>query len=173
MNRELVTLAFGVVLVSGVVVVSVWQNYPGRAQEAAIPPAGAPVPPDADPAPAPSVPPAAKPRVEEAKGAPPPAAPASLAPSRLEAAVVVVHKHRFGDCEGTLRAVPGTLTYSTSHKEDGFRLSFAEVEEFALDAEKKTLRIRRRGGRTWNFTTPGESGTALAAFHRDATRARR
>jgi hypothetical protein len=87
--------------------------------------------------------------------------------------VPVVHKHRFGDCEGTLRAVPGTLSYSTTNTEDGFRLAFADIEAFDLDAEKTNLRVRRRGGRTWNFTTRSDNAAALAAFHQDASRARR
>jgi hypothetical protein len=52
-------------------------------------------------------------------------------------------------------------------------MAFAEVEAFDLDAEHKNLRIRRRGGKTWNFTTRGDATAALAAFHKDAARFRR
>ncbi len=172
MTREWVTLAFGVVLVTGVVVVSVWQNYPGRQGEPTPAPTATPQPAAVTGSPGDVEAPAS-----EADRPGSPAAPATPAPappaSRLDARVPVVHKHRFGDCEGTLRAVPGTLTYTTSHKEDAFQLPFAEIEAFDLDAQSKNLRIRRRGGRTWNFTARGESGLALAAFHKEAVRARR
>ena len=166
MNREWVTLAFGVVLVAAVAIVSVWQNYPKAPR--ATPPAetttGPPRAPDADTPgePAPSAP------SESASALSPPPVTAAPAP-RLDARVTVVHKHRFGDCEGTLRAVPGTLTYATENKEDAFRLAFAEIESFDMDAPRKNLRIRRRGGRTWNFTTKEESAAALVAFHREAS----
>jgi hypothetical protein len=176
MNREWVTLAFGILLVTVVAVVSVWQNYPGRTPDtAATPPAAT------EPAAAP-----AAPTIEEKPGAPEPApkpaapktpprssTPAQApAPARLDASVPVVHKHRFGDCEGTLRAAAGTLTYATTHAEDGFRIAFSEIDAFDLDAAENNLRVRRRGGRTWNFTTRGDTAPALAAFHREASRAR-
>jgi hypothetical protein len=167
MNREWVTLAFGVLLVTGVVVVSVWQNYPGAPDEPATAPAAAP-----DPTAAGSPTGEAAPDAAESEPAPTPAPPAPVA-SRLDTRVSVVHKHRFGDCEGTLRAAAGTLTYSTSHKEDAFQLPFAEIDTFDLAPDKKNLRIRRRGGRTWNFTTRGEAGLALTAFHKEASARRR
>jgi hypothetical protein len=175
MNREWLTLGFGILLVTAVAVVSVWQNYPGLAP--------------GRPAPAAAGQTAAK-TAEENVPAPPaaldltpstpatapkpasPSQPATSQPAKTDAAVTVVHKHRFGDCEGTLRALPGTLTYTTTNKEDGFRLAFAEVETFDLNEEGTTLRIRRRGGRTWNFTPKGTAAT-LAAFHKEASRTRR
>ncbi len=168
MNREWVTLAFGIALVSSVAVVSVWQNYPAEPSEAATP---------ATEQPASEIPAQEQPQAPARRAAATrPAqntATASPAAPKLDAHVPVVHKHRFGDCEGTLRAVPGTLTYATAHKDDGFQLAFAEIEAFDLDADKKNLRIRRRGGKTWNFTTRGDATAALLTFHKDASRAKR
>jgi hypothetical protein len=169
MNREWVTLAFGVALVAAVAVVSVWQNYPGAPQ-----PDAAPVIETneaAEPSHAPAQ--AAPPRATANRGATASATTPAAAPRTAETQVTVVHKHRFGDCEGTLRVAQGTLTYATSHKDDGFRLAFADIDAFDLDAGKNTLRIRRRGGKTWNFTTRDDATAALAAFHRDAARLRR
>ena len=165
MNRQWVTLAFGVALVFTVAVISVWQNYPGETPE----PDAAPTDHVKEESPAPQAPPPG----EATSPVPQPAPAAPPAAAKVDARLPVVHKHRFGDCEGTLRAVPGTLTYATAHKEDGFRLAFAEVETFELDAEKKNLRIRRRGGKTWNFTTRGDDAIALSTFHKEATRARK
>jgi hypothetical protein len=197
MNREWITLAFGVLLVSAVAVVSVWHTYLGDPPGGNATPAETTAPAEAPPAAsAVAAPPASTVDTAPSGGsanAPTPAGvgsgstatPATRAPavsrapvtastsSTTGAEVPVVHKHRFGDCEGTLRAVGGTLIYSTTHKEDGFRLAFADIEGFDVDAAAKNLRIRRRGGRTWNFTTRSESATALVAFHTAAARARR
>ena len=172
MSREWVTLAFGILLVSGVAVVSVWQNYPAEeparaAESTTEDPVEAtdeePVqPPTASATPSPA-----------AKTAPTPPVTTAPAVSRVDARLMVVHKHRFGDCQGILRVGPGTLTYVTDHKEDAFRLTFAEVDAFDLDADKKNLRIRRKGGKTWNFTTRGDAGPALTTFHKEAERARK
>jgi hypothetical protein len=176
MNREWVTLAFGILLVSAVAMVSVWQNYP--VQETAAEAAAAAPAPAETPAKTPAEAPVQRPAASAA--APTPVSyrgaattPATPPPARVDARLPVLHKHRFGDCQGTLRAVPGTLTYATSHKEDAFRVAFAEVEAFELDADKKNLRIRSRGGKTWNFTTRDETGAALTAFHKEAARLRR
>jgi hypothetical protein len=182
MNREWVTLAFGIILVAGVAMVSVWHNYPGQetataATAAAQSPAETPAktPAEAPPAEAPVQRPAASAaaptRVSYHAAANTPATPPPT--PRIDARLLVLHKHRFGDCQGTLRAVPGSLTYATDHKEDAFRLAFADVEALELDADKKNLRIRRRGGKTWNFTTRDETGTALTTFHKEAARLRR
>ena len=172
MSREWVTLAFGILLVSGVASVSVWQNYPveepaPEAESAAPASAETPVQPGAQRTAATASP---APATKAASSHPAATAPAT---ARIDARLLVVHKHRFGDCQGILRAVPGTLTYATEHKEDGFRLAFAEVEALDLDADKKNLRIRRKGGKTWNFTTRGDAGAALSIFHKEAERARK
>lgn len=187
MNREWLTLAFGILLVSGVAVVSVWQNYPSTRLEVeaqAAPVEGA-EPENAEAA-ANAGPAATGPKPARKTAPAAPAPKATVASGRVDARaetpssevrpgapLPVVHKHRFGDCEGTLSATPGALTYTTANKEDGFRLTFAEVEAFELATDKKQLRVRRRGGRTWNFTVPGDNSVALDAFYQQAEKTRR
>ena len=162
MSREWVTLAFGILLVSAVAIVSVWQNYPSQDPATEdVPTAQAPT---ESPADTPAEPPATSPARAKATSQPAVSAPAA---PRADARLQVVHKHRFGDCQGILRAAPGTLTYSTDHKEDAFRVTFAELEEFDLGPDKKNLRVRR-AGKTWNFT-PRDGATALTTFHKEAT----
>jgi hypothetical protein len=89
---------------------------------------------------------------------------------RLNASIPVVHRHTMGSCQGTLTASVKGITYDTSNKPDAFSLTFADLEEFEVDYLKKNLRVRRRGGKTWNFTN--DSADALFVFHRDVNKAR-
>ncbi len=84
----------------------------------------------------------------------------------LDVRVAVVHKHRFGSCEGTLVATPEGFDYRTDHK-DAFRLSFGQTERFEIDYLQNNLRLKVRGGRTYNFESPTEDLDALFVFHRD------
>lgn len=70
----------------------------------------------------------------------------------LNARASVVHKHGMGSCEGTLTATLDGLRYATSNKGDAFTLSYAQLETFAVDYLEKNLRVKQRGGKTWNFT---------------------
>ncbi len=90
-----------------------------------------------------------------------------LAASRLDARVPVVHKHGVGSCEGILVATPQGLTYQTSHPKDGFTLPFAQLETFTVDYLEKQLRVKQRGGRTWNFSTKDENADPLFVFHKE------
>ena len=91
----------------------------------------------------------------------------------LSARTAVVHKHRFGSCEGTLRATLDGLQYVTTNKEDAFMLPYAQVETFAVDYLDKNLRVKQRGGKTWNFTDRAENADNLFVFHRDVDAARK
>ena len=84
----------------------------------------------------------------------------------------MVHKHRFGSCEGTLRATLDGLQYVTTNKEDAFLLPYAQLETFAVDYLDKNLRVKQRGGKTWNFTDRAENADNLFVFHRDVDKAR-
>lgn len=86
----------------------------------------------------------------------------------LDVRVAVVHKHRFGSCEGTLVATPEGFDYQTDHK-DAFRLSFGETERFEIDYLENNLRLKVQGGRTYNFESPAEDVDSLFVFHRDVT----
>jgi hypothetical protein len=91
---------------------------------------------------------------------------------RLDASVGVVHKHAMGSCGGTLRANTAGLRYEASNKNDAFTLPFAALEQFEVDYLQKNLRVKQRGGRTWNFTEPSGDADKLFVFHRDVTKAR-
>ena len=89
---------------------------------------------------------------------------------RLNASVPVVHRHAMGSCQGTLAASGRGLSYDTANKADAFTLGFADLEEFDVDYLKKNLRVRRRAGKTWNFTN--DNADALFAFHKDVAKAK-
>ena len=91
----------------------------------------------------------------------------------LNARANVVHKHGMGSCEGTLTATLEGLRYVTSNKGDAFTLSYAQVETFAVDYLEKNLRVKQRGGRTWNFTDRNDNADTLFVFHRDVEAARK
>jgi hypothetical protein len=91
---------------------------------------------------------------------------------RLHASVPVVHKHGVGSCSGQLAADPAGLRYETANREDAFTLRFEDVDIFVVDYLKKSLRVKRRGGRTWNFEDPKAQADPLFVFHRDVEKAR-
>jgi hypothetical protein len=91
---------------------------------------------------------------------------------RLDAAIAVVHKHGVGSCSGRLIADTSGLRYDTAKADDAFRIPFAELEAFSVDYLKKSLRVKKRGGRTWNFEDPAGKPDPLFVFHRDVEKAR-
>jgi PEGA domain len=96
----------------------------------------------------------------------------SLKTVRLEASVAAVHKHVLGSCQGTLRADVQGLRYDTTNREDAFHVRWAEVTAFDVDYAEKLLRVKRRDGRTWNFTTKQPNPDPLLVFHREVSAAR-
>jgi hypothetical protein len=91
---------------------------------------------------------------------------------RLNETVDVVHKHAFGSCEGRLVADPQGIRYETANKSDAFAMKYAEIETFAVDYLKKTLVIKKRGGRQYNFTTKAQNADPLFVFHRNVDKVR-
>jgi len=91
----------------------------------------------------------------------------------LNTRVPVVHKHRMGSCEGTLAATVEGFKYVTSHKDDSFTLTYAQAEQFAVDYLQKNLRVKQKGGKTWNFTDKNDNADALFVFHREVEAARK
>jgi hypothetical protein len=91
---------------------------------------------------------------------------------RLDERIPVVHRHGVGSCEGTLMATLEGFRYDTTNAGDRFTVAFADVEQFAVDYLEKNLRLRQRGGRTWNFTTRTANADPLFVFHRDVEAAR-
>ena len=91
----------------------------------------------------------------------------------LNARTVVVHKHGMGSCEGTLTASLDGLKYDSTNKGDAFTLPYAQVETFVVDYLQKNLRVKQRGGKTWNFTDrQADNADRLFVFHRDVQAAR-
>ncbi len=91
---------------------------------------------------------------------------------RLKENVDVVHKHAMGSCEGKLLADPQGVRYETANKDDAFSMKFSEVETFEVDYLKKNLRIKKRGGKQYNFTTKADSADPLFVFHRNVDKVR-
>ena len=91
---------------------------------------------------------------------------------RLNEAMDVVHTHGIGSCEGRLLADANGVRYETTNRDDAFSLKFSEVEVFEVDYLKKNLRVKRRGGKTWNFTTRAENADPLFVFHRTVDKVR-
>ena len=92
---------------------------------------------------------------------------------RLHATVGVAHKHGMGGCEGTLRATVDGLSYDTSNKGDAFALKYDQVESFEVNYLEKNLKVKQRGGKTWNFTDRAAANAdKLFVFHREVTAAR-
>jgi len=92
---------------------------------------------------------------------------------RLDASVPVVHKHAVGrSCEGRLVATPDGIRYDTANKGDAFSFPFSALETFEIDYLKKELKVKQKGGKTWNFTDKSDNADKLFVFHRDVTKAR-
>lgn len=93
---------------------------------------------------------------------------------RLNKRIAVTHKHGMGSCEGTLVATVDGLAYETSNKNDAFSLPYTQVETFLVDYLEKNLRVKQKGGKTWNFTDKAaDNADALFVFHRDVEAARK
>ena len=90
----------------------------------------------------------------------------------VNASLPVVHKHGVGSCSGRLVADTGGLRYETANAGDAFTMTFADVDTFVIDYLKKNLRVKKRGGRTWNFEDPNGQADPLFVFHRDVEKAR-
>jgi hypothetical protein len=92
---------------------------------------------------------------------------------RLNATTNVAHKHGVGGCQGTLRATVDGLAYETCTKSDAFTLRYDQVESFEVNYLEKNLRVKQRGGKTWNFTDrDADNADRLFVFHRDVQAAR-
>ena len=91
----------------------------------------------------------------------------------LSANVSVVHKHAMGSCTGTLVATLDGLRYNTTNTGDAFSLPYAQVETFVIDYLQKNLRVKQKGGKTWNFTDKNDNADPLFVFHRDVEAARK
>ena len=91
----------------------------------------------------------------------------------LSARTTVVHKHGMGSCEGVLSASLDGLRYDTQTQGDAFALPYAQEETFVVDYLQKNLRVKQKGGKTWNFTDKNDNADTLFVFHRDVEAARK
>jgi hypothetical protein len=91
---------------------------------------------------------------------------------RLDATLAVVHKHAMGSCTGTLHATPQGLTYESSNKDDAFTAPLTGLETFTMDYLAKTLRLKVKGGKSYNFTDPDGNVNRLYLFHQDVDKVR-
>jgi hypothetical protein len=91
---------------------------------------------------------------------------------RLDARIAVVHKHRIGSCRGRLIATPDGLRYETDHPNDGFSVRLQALDVFEVDYPGKQLKVKARGGRTYDFADPDGNADRLFVFHREVEKAR-
>ena len=91
----------------------------------------------------------------------------------LDARTSVVHKHAMGSCAGTLVASLDGLRYNTTNTGDAFSLNYSQIETFTVDYLQKNLRVKQKGGKTWNFTDKNDNADVLFVFHRDVEAARK
>lgn len=92
---------------------------------------------------------------------------------RLDKRLAVTHKHGVGSCAGELVATVDGLRYATSNAKDAGTIPFAALEQFDVNYLEKNLRVKQRGGRTWNFTNGDGNADALFVFQRDVDSARK
>ena len=90
----------------------------------------------------------------------------------LNVSAAVVHRHRVGSCNGQLAATPQGIRYETTDRDDTFSVPLAAIEAFDVDYLMKTMRLKLRGGKTYNFTDPEGNADRLFVFHRDVEKAR-
>jgi hypothetical protein len=95
-----------------------------------------------------------------------------LREDRLAAAIDVNHTHRMGSCRGRLDATPQGMRYETTDADDVFSRALVDFETFEVDYLKKNLKMKVRGGRTYDFTDPAGDADRLFVFHRDVEKAR-
>jgi hypothetical protein len=91
---------------------------------------------------------------------------------RLDATLAVAHKHAIGSCTGTLHATPQGLTYTTVNTSDGFTVPLTGFDTFVMDYLAKTLRVKIKGGKSYNFTDPDGNVNRLYLFHQEVDKAR-
>ena len=90
---------------------------------------------------------------------------------RLDERLDVEHKHGVGSCRGRLVATIAGLRYEADKAGDSFEALFSSLEPLQVDYLSRNLRVKQRGGKTWNFTA--DSADALLIFQKAVESARR
>lgn len=88
------------------------------------------------------------------------------AAAELHESIAVVHKHTFGECQGTLVADSNGIRYDTNHK-DAFAIPYSSLERFEVDYIKKNLNLKVLNGKNYNFTEQSGNADALFVFHKN------
>ena len=96
----------------------------------------------------------------------------SLKTIRLDESIPVTHKHGIGSCAGRLVATPEGLRYQTDNKKDAFSVPLTALETFKVDFLAKNLKVKIKGGRSYDFTDPGGKADPLYLFHQAVEKAR-
>jgi hypothetical protein len=96
----------------------------------------------------------------------------SLKTIRLDQSIPVTHKHGMGSCSGRLVATPAGLRYETDNKNDGFTVALTGLETFKVDFLAKNLKVKVKGGRSYDFTDPEGKADPLYLFHEAVEKAR-
>ena len=91
---------------------------------------------------------------------------------KLDEKADVTHKHGIGSCSGTLRASPQRLSYETTHASDAFAVALTNLDTFEIDYIGKTLKVKVRDGKTYNFTEQSGNVDRLYAFHQTVEKVR-
>jgi hypothetical protein len=90
---------------------------------------------------------------------------------RLDERVDVVHKHGVGSCRGRLVATTAGLRFEATKAGDSFEAPLPSLEPLQVDYLNRNLRVKQKGGKTWNFTA--DSADALLAFQKAVEGARK
>jgi hypothetical protein len=90
---------------------------------------------------------------------------------RLDEHVEVVHKHGVGSCRGRLVATTAGLRYEAGKAGDSFQAPFPSLEALQVDYLNRNLRVKQKGGKTWNFMA--DSADALLVFQKAVEAARK
>ena len=91
---------------------------------------------------------------------------------RLDEKLAVVHKHGMGSCRGTLaRHHRGPALRHDRAAATRSPAPFASLEPLQVDYLKKNLRVKLRGGKTYNFTA--DSADPLLSFQKAVEAARK
>ncbi len=96
----------------------------------------------------------------------------SLKTIRLDESIAVTHKHGMGSCKGRLIATPEGLRYETDNKNDGFTVPLSAIQTFTADFVAKNLKLKIKGGRSYDFTDPGGKADPLYLFQQAVEKAR-
>jgi hypothetical protein len=96
----------------------------------------------------------------------------SLKTIRLDQSIPVKHKHGMGSCSGRLVATPEGLRYETDNKNDGFSAPLNGLETFTVDFLAKNLKVKVKGGRSYDFTDPDNKAEPLYLFHQAVEKVR-